>query len=42
MSRPDQAVIGEEGMEWRPRAASIPNEKVPVPINRRRRALMGI
>jgi hypothetical protein len=42
MSRPDQLVLGEEGMEWRARSAKIPDHKVCAPINQRRRALMGI
>jgi hypothetical protein len=42
MSRPDQLVFSGEGMEWRPRSVEIPDNKVPVTIDERRRALMGV
>jgi hypothetical protein len=41
MSRPDQQVFSDEGMEWRPRSAESPKNKAPVAINERRRRLMG-
>jgi hypothetical protein len=40
-SRPDQMLLTDEGMSWQRRAAEVPDNKVPVAINERRRTLMG-
>jgi hypothetical protein len=37
MSRPDQMVFTDEGMNWQRRPAEIPDHKVPVAIDERRR-----